>query len=378
MSTPAAAAAPSTRQLAKAAGWALLREGQRPTAERIRQRIGQGAQQTILSALDELWQEVGERVADPRLPPALHEPMTALWAAAVHAAGEQWAQARAVLVADGEALQARVRQLEAALMAGEAARAALAAQGEEQAAALATTTAQLATAEAERVAQGAALAAQLAATAAAEQARAALAAQFDEEQARAAQALDQARQTLRETEKARVALAAAGDQVRRELAARERELASAQQELARAQQAVTGLTAQLASRETDWARVVGENARLHDAWRAAERATQAAEAAHQVEAARRAAAGEAVTQLEAQLAQAAATQQALNAELVARRQQSAVEAQLRERLHQDWEAARRALVELQADADPARAAGQPARAAAPAVAPAVSGGADGG
>lgn len=85
----------NTRTLAKDAALMLLRSGQRPTADRVRAEIGQGAQQTILGALDEFWKEIGERLSEPRLPEVLLEPVTALWSQAVCAAGQNWQSERA-------------------------------------------------------------------------------------------------------------------------------------------------------------------------------------------------------------------------------------------------------------------------------------------
>jgi len=100
----------NTRQLAKAAALELLQNGQRPTADRVRQAIGQGAQQTILSALDDLWAEVGERLREPRLPEALVEPVAELWARALAEADQQWQTERGRL---GEQLETAERQLKA-------------------------------------------------------------------------------------------------------------------------------------------------------------------------------------------------------------------------------------------------------------------------
>jgi chromosome segregation ATPase len=95
----------NTRTLAKDAALRLLRSGQRPTADRVRAEIGQGAQQTILGALDEFWKEIGERLSEPRLPEPLLEPVTALWSQAVSAAGQNWQTERA-------GFEERVRGLE--------------------------------------------------------------------------------------------------------------------------------------------------------------------------------------------------------------------------------------------------------------------------
>jgi chromosome segregation ATPase len=85
----------TTRALAKEAAFKLLQDGKRPTADRVRAAIGQGAQQTILGALDEVWQEIGARLSEPRLPEPLVEPVMALWSQAVSAAALQWQTERA-------------------------------------------------------------------------------------------------------------------------------------------------------------------------------------------------------------------------------------------------------------------------------------------
>ena len=223
MSSPAPAPT-STRLLAKEAGLQLLRAGQRPTAERIRQLIGQGAQQTILSALDDLWIEVGERLRDPRLPTALLAPVTALWSAAVSEAGAQWAEARAALEAQRDAAQAEIARLVAAAAAAEQARLALAARGEEQAQRLAEVQEALGAAHQAQVALDAALAEQRAATVAAEQGHTALAERFDREQERTARALDQERQAQRK-------LVREMDDLRRENHVLEVNLARAEQQV---------------------------------------------------------------------------------------------------------------------------------------------------
>ena len=267
---PSPAAAPaSTRLLAKEAGLQLLRAGQRPTAERIRQLIGQGAQQTILSALDDLWLEVGERLNDPRLPSALLAPVTALWSAAVSEAGAQWAQARAALEAQRESAAAEIAQLRAAVAAGEQARQAWVARGEEQARLLAGVRAELAAAQQAQVALNEALAAQGAATATAEQALQDLGERFDLEQTRAARALDQERQAHRQTVAARDQLAGEARDLREQKHALEVKRSGLEQQ-------VTGLEAQLQCRVADWQQALETIERLQADARQAVGAAQAA------------------------------------------------------------------------------------------------------
>ena len=107
----------NTRTLAKAAALELIQNGQRPTAELVRQAIGQGSQQTILHALDEFWLEIGERLREPRLPEALVEPMTALWRNAMETARGQWQLERATLGEEVSSLQQRLDTLSTALAA---------------------------------------------------------------------------------------------------------------------------------------------------------------------------------------------------------------------------------------------------------------------
>ena len=349
MSSPAPAPT-STRLLAKEAGLQLLRAGQRPTAERIRQLIGQGAQQTILSALDDLWIEVGERLRDPRLPTALLAPVTALWSAAVSEAGAQWAEARAALEAQRDAAQAEIARLVAAAAAAEQARLALAARGEEQAQRLAEVQEALGAAHQAQVAMDAALAEQRAATVAAEQGHTALAERFDREQERTARALDQERQAQRK-------LVREMDDLRRENHVLE-------VNLARAEQQVAGLQAQMHSRETDWQRVVMVNERLEAAVRQAEGAAQAAQKALQRCQEQREEDKEARRQLEDQLARAAEVRQGLEdqvahgaqarqeltAELAARRQDVAVLSLAREQAEGERAEARQNLARVQEEA----------------------------
>jgi len=57
---------------------ALLLEGQRPTIERVRQRIGRGSPNTVSPHLDEWFKHLGSRIKDPgafAAPPALPDPI---------------------------------------------------------------------------------------------------------------------------------------------------------------------------------------------------------------------------------------------------------------------------------------------------------------
>lgn len=63
---------------------ALLKQGHRPSAERVRALLGRGSQQTLLSCLERFWRDLGARVeADPaamsRLPPDIVELADGVW-----------------------------------------------------------------------------------------------------------------------------------------------------------------------------------------------------------------------------------------------------------------------------------------------------------
>ncbi|MFD2110773.1 DNA-binding protein [Thiorhodococcus fuscus] len=106
----------STRTLAKEAALKLLQNGERPTADRIRNTIGKGAQQTILSALDEFWGEIGARLNEPRLPETLLEPMNMLWSQAVTEAGRQWQSEKSVLEERVRVLETELSEVKEALI----------------------------------------------------------------------------------------------------------------------------------------------------------------------------------------------------------------------------------------------------------------------
>ena len=111
---------PTTRDLAKTAALAILRRGERPTAEKVRAEVGHGAQQTILSALDEFWAALGERLCEPRLPPTVVDAAAALWSLALTEGAQQWDTERAAVaarVADLAAVIDRQREEQVALLA---------------------------------------------------------------------------------------------------------------------------------------------------------------------------------------------------------------------------------------------------------------------
>jgi len=110
----------TTRELAKVAALEILRRGERPTAEKVRAVVGRGAQQTILSALDEFWAELGERVCEPRLPATVVDAAAALWSLALQEGAQQWDTERAgatTRVAELAAVVDRQRAEHAALLA---------------------------------------------------------------------------------------------------------------------------------------------------------------------------------------------------------------------------------------------------------------------
>ena len=110
----------TTRNLAKTAALTILRRGERPTAEKVRAAVGHGAQQTILSALDEFWAELGERLREPRLPAAVVDAAVALWSLALKEGAQQWDAERAAAatrVAELAAVIDELRVEQAALLA---------------------------------------------------------------------------------------------------------------------------------------------------------------------------------------------------------------------------------------------------------------------
>ena len=110
----------TTRALAKAAALEILRHGERPTAEKVRAALGHGAQQTILSALDEFWAELGARLREPRLPAAVVDAAAALWSLALTEGAQQWDTERAAAatrVAELAAVIDDLRVEQAALLA---------------------------------------------------------------------------------------------------------------------------------------------------------------------------------------------------------------------------------------------------------------------
>ncbi|MDF2180522.1 DNA-binding protein [Neptuniibacter sp. CAU 1671] len=76
-----------TQSLVKQAADALLHEGVRPTQQNIRERIGSGSITTINKALNQWWQELGERLkantSHPMIPDPVAESASKLWHQAV-------------------------------------------------------------------------------------------------------------------------------------------------------------------------------------------------------------------------------------------------------------------------------------------------------
>ncbi len=76
---------------------ALLKAGQRPSVERLRQRLGRGSPQTLLSALQRFWRDLGTRIeGDPaaltRLPAEIAGLTDAVWQRALALAADAAAQ----------------------------------------------------------------------------------------------------------------------------------------------------------------------------------------------------------------------------------------------------------------------------------------------
>ncbi len=105
-----------TRELVFDAAYALLRQGERPTVNRIRDWIGSGSPSTINSALNSWWAELSKRLqhahsARPGMPKAAYEAATRLWDAALEDAHNALAKHREN--ADRQVLEARERAKEA-------------------------------------------------------------------------------------------------------------------------------------------------------------------------------------------------------------------------------------------------------------------------
>jgi chromosome segregation ATPase len=68
---------------------ALLLDGDRPTVERVRQRLGRGSPNTIALFLDRWWTQLGARLRDlpgqelPGVPPAVSSALVSLWSSAI-------------------------------------------------------------------------------------------------------------------------------------------------------------------------------------------------------------------------------------------------------------------------------------------------------
>ena len=113
------------------AAWAMLAEGQYPSAQTVRERTGQGSMTTINSVLkDQFWPAVTKRVCQPPLPPPMADLMRTLWDRALECAELGLDQRRAELEARLAEAEAGRERLAAEL---EAARAELASIREEAA-----------------------------------------------------------------------------------------------------------------------------------------------------------------------------------------------------------------------------------------------------
>ncbi len=93
---------------------ALLREGSRPTLDRLRERMGRGSPNTIQPLLDQWWKTLSARLdAGPaalhRIPEAVAHIVEALW---LQLLAEARIRARQELSTEGEAQSAGRQQLE--------------------------------------------------------------------------------------------------------------------------------------------------------------------------------------------------------------------------------------------------------------------------
>lgn len=110
---------------------AILKAGARPSVERVRAALGRGSPQTLLSALQRFWRDLGSRVeADPaalsRLPVEIVELVEGIWQRALtlasqaakrddNAARARLEERRSEVEVRAQALLLRERDLEAAL-----------------------------------------------------------------------------------------------------------------------------------------------------------------------------------------------------------------------------------------------------------------------
>lgn len=73
----------STRELARETAFEMLKEGTKPSVQKIREQIGQGSDKTILDGLNEFWAELGQLIQDwrtyPKLPDYLAKAMNEWW-----------------------------------------------------------------------------------------------------------------------------------------------------------------------------------------------------------------------------------------------------------------------------------------------------------
>ncbi len=105
-----------TQSLVKQAADALLHEGVRPTQQNIRERIGSGSITTINKALNQWWQELGERLkantSHPMIPDPVAESASKLWHQAVAYADARLEKERLDLESRYQAQMAALEQHE--------------------------------------------------------------------------------------------------------------------------------------------------------------------------------------------------------------------------------------------------------------------------
>jgi chromosome segregation ATPase len=125
-----------TRRAAYEAACALATAGRRPTIAAVREHLGGGGQRALLDGIEDWHAEVVRRFALPEVPPALRALTTELWGAACAEADGRWAETQA-------GLEARLTELEGALVELRAAREAALAEARDLTARLATREAAL-------------------------------------------------------------------------------------------------------------------------------------------------------------------------------------------------------------------------------------------
>lgn len=99
----------STREKVFEVADAMLEQGARPTQQSVRERIGSGSLTTINKALNEWWQQLGERITRHNQHPELPEPVliaaNQMWDRALAYAEERFVEQREKILADQRAMR---------------------------------------------------------------------------------------------------------------------------------------------------------------------------------------------------------------------------------------------------------------------------------